>query len=115
MYGMNSSSKEEDSSDEDDLILASQTRKPRGKNEFTESDRLVSTFYIKYLLPASIAGDRDSGIWDTSCREGSVFRRRFRIPFIIFDAIVHEISQIDSRCASDAAGVKSISTSSNMF
>ena len=61
-------------------------RKKRGKNEYTAHDRVMSLFSQKYLHHSN-----EEEKIDEYSRFGKKFRLRFRVPFVLFEAIVKDI------------------------
>ena len=61
-------------------------RKKRGKNEYTTHDRVMSLFSQKYLQHP-----KEEEKFNEYSRFGKKFRLRFRVPYVLFDAIVKDI------------------------
>ena len=82
-------------------------RKERERNQYTIEDRYNSVFYKTYLLP-SLA--QDSTIRDISDRLGAKFRKRFRVPFTVFEEICTDLRNVHKLLEHryDAKGEESI-------
>ena len=66
-------------------------RKKRGCNVYTVEDRDSSLFRVKYL-PTS---DAELSLLRNECSpQGKKFRRRFRVPYVIFEYIRDEIDEL---------------------
>ena len=58
----------------------------------THADRINSVFWQKYIAPADCPG---SVLRDPDTREASVFRRRFRVPYDLFEFLVADIKRVN--------------------
>jgi hypothetical protein len=59
---------------------------------------------MQYVKLGESHRQQGDGIWDEDCYEGKTFRRRFRVPFHMFDDIVREYDKVDDRCDKDRWG-----------
>ena len=85
---MNIEEEEEEEEDENDVV---RHRKKRGSNIYTVEDRENSLFRVKYL-PYS---DIELSLLRNECSpQGNKFRRRFRIPYVIFEYIRDDIIEL---------------------
>jgi hypothetical protein len=89
--------------EEDDENGVVRPRKKRGSNVYTVEDRHNSLFRVKYL-PQS---DTELSLLRNECSPpGKKFRRRFRIPYVIFEFIRDEIIELfySDRKTTDSRG-----------
>ena len=100
-----------DEEDEALLFLPAKLRKERTKNHYTVEDRYNSVFYKTYILPSK---EEDSPIRDPTSALGLKFKRRFRVPFTVFEEICSDLEHVHclpSTQSFDAKGAEMISTS----
>ena len=70
--------------------------------DFTHEDRLKSAFYVTYIQPAT---EETSPLRDERSKIGKKFRRRFRIPYEMFESICEDIREAgEYKDGTDAAG-----------
>ena len=76
-----------------------QDQSPRGKQRkrFPERSR-----FQQYLDAGEEHRDTLDSIWSESTWEGKQFRRRFRLPFAMFDELCNKYEDIDGRNSRDA-------------
>ena len=80
------------SDDNSDVWVPPRVRARRSKRSvYTLQDRENSVFWAKYVLPGQ---DPSSGIRDDTSHLGRKFRRRFRVPFDLFEEIVTDVKRI---------------------
>ena len=58
----------------------------------TEEDRRNSLFWKSYIQP--VMDDPNHALCDDASREGITFRRRFRVPYSVYQFIVHDILRV---------------------
>ena len=76
------------------LWVPHKIRKARAKcSAYCLQDRKDSVFWKKYVLPGF---DDGSSIHDETSNLGKKFRRRFRVPYCIFQEIVSSVKQVNS-------------------
>ena len=100
-----------DSSSDDEMwvpenIHADRMKRRRG-NSYRPQDRLNSVFYRTYVQPIKDDPTTVTGLRDDSSRQGKKFRRRFSVPYCMFEAIVSEIS-LSHATKPNAAGAEPI-------
>ena len=84
---------EEDSDGELDRLITEE-RLPSVRTVrayYSQADREDSVFWKKYIAPA--VGD-DCPLRDQESCEGVIFRRRFRVPYTVFDFLVEDIKRV---------------------
>ena len=100
-----------DSSSDDQMWVPQNIRadrvRTRGANSYTPNDRLNSTFYRTYVQPIKDDPTTVTGLRDDTSRLGKRFRRRFAVPYSMFEAIVSEIS-LQHTTKPNAAGSRPI-------
>ena len=79
-----------DSEDSDDLAGIEFPKVRNVTAQYSKEDRLNSVFWKKYIQPAEDEGE-DSALYDPEAREGILFRRRFRVPYDMFQFLVEDI------------------------
>jgi hypothetical protein len=72
---------------------------PRGKQRKRDPG---SSRFQKYLDVGEAHRDTCDSIWDENTWEGKQFRRRFRLPFAMFDELCNNYEAVDPRNSSDA-------------
>jgi hypothetical protein len=96
-----------DDEEQENAFIPEKIRKERERNQYTVEDRYNSVFYKTYILP-SLA--QDSTIRDLADRVGAKFRRRFRVPYTVFEEICEDIQRVHnlSEHRYDAKGEESV-------
>ena len=72
---------------------------PRGKQRKRDPD---SSRFKKYLDVGEAHRDTCDSIWNENTWEGKQFRRRFRLPFAMFDKLCNDYEAVDPRKSTDA-------------
>jgi len=68
-------------SEDESIWLPAKIRKEQSVNMYTAEDRHGSLFYSTYIAPAT---NINGAIHDEMSPEGKKFRRRFRVPYALF-------------------------------
>jgi hypothetical protein len=76
-----------------------QHKTPRGKQRKRAPD---NSRFKKYLDAGEEHRGTFDSIWNENTWEGKQFRRRFRLPFAMFDELCNEYEDVDPRNSSDA-------------
>jgi hypothetical protein len=76
-----------------------QHKTPRGKQRKRDPD---NSRFKRYLDAGEEHRGTFDSIWNENSREGKQFRRRFRLPFAMFDELCNEYEDVDPRNSSDA-------------
>lgn len=89
---MTTTSSDDDDS-EGDIWLPRNERKARSSSKkYTVADRYDSVFYKKYILPAQ---QHNSPFKDQNCFMYKQFRKRFHVPYELFEEIVADVKRIN--------------------
>ena len=78
---------DDSSSSEDEDDPPRQRQKRKHKSVYSVADRTTSLFYEKYLSEKAV----ENGIKDEGSFLGKKFRRRFRVPYCLFEDICRDI------------------------
>ena len=68
-------------------------RKKRSAPEYTPEDRCSSMFYRNYIQPAGEDVSMEVSIRNEYSKKGKRFRRRFRVPYCIFEEICSSMQE----------------------
>lgn len=78
--------------DDDSVWTPTKIRKKREKAQFEPKDRYKSSFYLKYIKPAKDQNiPLEKSLRNPYSRNGKLFRKRFRVPYSIFEFICLDI------------------------
>lgn len=66
----------------------------------------MSSRFHRYIELAEINRAEGKCVWDVTSYEGKQFRNRFRVPYEMFDDILREYNEVDTRCPQDLWGRK---------
>ena len=79
-----------------------QKKRRVSNNTYTHSDRIGSPFYVNYLGPGAEEG---SSLRNEQTNKAKKFRRRFRVPYSMFESICSDIREMGLyRDGTDASG-----------
>jgi len=102
------------SSDSDDDAESTELDGPGRRGQAERGPRKVrypyKSRFWSYVLMAERDRENGDGMWDEESYEGAMFRRRFRLPYYLFQQLVDEYSTVDPRTDFDAAGKPKIDT-----
>ncbi|CAJ1955827.1 unnamed protein product [Cylindrotheca closterium] len=72
---------------------------PRGREEKRDPS---TSYFGKILKKADLNAQTKGSVWDEENRHGKTFRRRYRLPYVLFDKICQEYDKVDTRREVDA-------------
>ena len=87
-----------------DKFIENNNKEKKARGEEKEQFPFLSCFFTRYIKVAEDHRASQDSIWDCNSLEGKVFRRRFCVPYTMFDDLVDEFLLVYGVCQTDLFG-----------